>query len=103
MLTIALLRRFGFRWDGTVWHAGKGYEYTHPLHNAKCIGMLIDMTTGTLSLYVDGVSQGPAFGVDSVVFEDFAVQRAQACVVPQRRVVVVFRRPLDSMPFVSIG
>lgn len=68
---------WGLSYKGFLWHKGKSRKYTEAFYDKNTvIGVLLDLNSGTLSFYRNGISLGLAFtGLDMVrVKYRFAVQ-----------------------------
>lgn len=59
---------WGLSYKGTIWHDGKCQEYCEPFFDkTTVIGCQLNLYEGTLTYYINGVSQGVAFhGLDKV-------------------------------------
>ena len=59
---------WGLSYKGSLWHNGKSREYTEAFYDkSTVIGVLLDLNSGTLSFYRNGISLGVAFsGLDKV-------------------------------------
>ena len=53
---------WGLSYKGTIWHNGKSQRYCEPFYNTNTkIGMLLNLYTGTLTFFKNGVNLGVAF------------------------------------------
>ena len=53
---------WGLSYKGTVWHNGKAKKYCEPFYaQSTLIGVHLDLYTGKLSFYKNGVNMGVAF------------------------------------------
>ena len=53
---------WGLSYKGTIWHNGKHQRYCEPFFDTNTkIGMLLNLYTGTLTFYKNGVNLGVAF------------------------------------------
>ncbi|KAL2088768.1 hypothetical protein ACEWY4_015667 [Coilia grayii] len=59
---------WGLSYKGSLWHNGKSKKYTEAFYDkSTVIGVLLDLSSGGLSFYRNGVSLGLAFsGLDKV-------------------------------------
>lgn len=60
---------WGLSYKGYIWHNGKSRKYTEPFYDTNTvIGILLDLSAGTLSFYRNGVNLGDAFtGLGQVI------------------------------------
>ena len=53
---------WGLSYKGQTWHRGKSSDYCEPFFDqSTVIGLLLNMYAGTLTFFINGVSQGVAF------------------------------------------
>eukprot|EP00736_Rhodelphis_marinus_P008067 Rmarinus@m.19371 len=90
---------FGFRSDGTAWFNNVGVFYSEPFQLAKCVGVLTDLNTGTITLFVDGNSLGCGFGLDATHFDE-KTRSVQASIIRRRHLIPSFALNYDVAPFV---
>ncbi|XP_057187688.1 SPRY domain-containing SOCS box protein 3 isoform X2 [Triplophysa rosa] len=53
---------WGLSYKGFIWHNGRSRKYTEPFYDKNTvIGILLDLSAGTLTFYRNGVNLGVAF------------------------------------------
>ncbi|KTF81312.1 hypothetical protein cypCar_00021065, partial [Cyprinus carpio] len=53
---------WGLSYKGFIWHNGRSQKYTEPFYERNTvIGVLLDLNTGTLTFFRNGVNLGVAF------------------------------------------
>lgn len=60
---------WGLSYKGFIWHNGRSRKYTEPFYDKNTvIGILLDLSAGTLTFYRNGINLGVAFtGLKQVI------------------------------------
>ncbi len=68
---------------GKLWYNNRCYDLCTPLDNTKVLGLLLDVVTGSLTLFADGYFKGSMFGVDAGAFDHMEQLRQGAVIIYQ--------------------
>lgn len=74
---------WGLSYKGFIWHNGRSQKYTEPFYERNTvIGVLLDLSAGTLTFFRNGVNLGVAFtGLEQVNITALRVCGSTGCML----------------------